>query len=90
MALEAWKLLGIGLMVLIWVSYQLTPLMYNIIEEETGVLLVEQNAEEALRVADRAMILEGGQTRDRRPPSRIVRPSSHFPDPSTKWIRYLI
>jgi hypothetical protein len=30
--LAAWKLFGIGLMVLIWVSYQLTPLMYNIVE----------------------------------------------------------
>jgi ABC-type branched-subunit amino acid transport system ATPase component len=32
----------------------------DIIGDDTGVLLVEQNAEEALRVANRAMILEGG------------------------------
>jgi len=30
--LVAWKLLGIVLMALIWISYQLSPLMYNIVE----------------------------------------------------------
>jgi branched-chain amino acid transport system ATP-binding protein len=35
--------------------------LLEITDEGTGVLLVEQNADEALRVADRAMILEGGR-----------------------------
>lgn len=30
--LAAWKLFGILLMVLIWLSYQLSPLMYNVVE----------------------------------------------------------
>lgn len=37
--LEAWKLFGIVLMLLIWVSYQLTPLMYNIVEGIQMVLV---------------------------------------------------
>lgn len=37
--LVAWKLLGIALMVLIWLSYQLSPLMYNIVERFQIVLV---------------------------------------------------
>ncbi len=37
--LVAWKLIGIGLMVLIWLSYQLTPLMYNVIERMQMLLV---------------------------------------------------
>jgi hypothetical protein len=32
LSLAAWKLAGIGLLALIWVSYQLTPVMYNVVE----------------------------------------------------------
>lgn len=37
--LEAWKLFGISLMCLIWLSYQLTPLMYNIVEKFQMILV---------------------------------------------------
>lgn len=37
--LVAWKLLGILLMALIWLSYQLTPLMYNVVERVQLVLV---------------------------------------------------
>jgi hypothetical protein len=37
--LVAWKLLGIALMVLIWLSYQLSPLMYNIVERVQIILV---------------------------------------------------
>jgi len=37
--LGAWKLLGIALMALIWLSYQLSPLMYNIVERVQIILV---------------------------------------------------
>ncbi len=37
--LVAWKLFGIGLMVFIWLTYQLTPLMYNVVEAIQIVLV---------------------------------------------------
>jgi hypothetical protein len=37
--LVAWKLFGIGIMILIWVSYQVTPLMYNVVERVQMVLV---------------------------------------------------
>jgi hypothetical protein len=37
--LVAWKLFGILIMVLIWVSYQVTPLMYNVVERTQMVLV---------------------------------------------------
>lgn len=37
--LDAWRLLGIVLMVLIWLTYQLTPLMYNVVERLQIVLV---------------------------------------------------
>ncbi|MFC6864611.1 Nramp family divalent metal transporter [Halomicroarcula sp. GCM10025817] len=37
--LVAWRLFGIVLMVLIWTTYQLTPLMYNVVER-TQIILV--------------------------------------------------
>jgi hypothetical protein len=36
---DAWRLLGIVLMVLIWLTYQLTPLMYNVVERLQIVLV---------------------------------------------------
>ena len=38
-SLAAWKLFGIVLMVFIWLTYQLTPLMYNVIERIQMVLV---------------------------------------------------
>jgi hypothetical protein len=35
-----WRLLGIGLMVFIWLTYQVTPLMYNVIERLQILLVV--------------------------------------------------
>jgi len=37
--LAAWKLFGILLMVFIWITYQLTPLMYNVVEAIQIVLV---------------------------------------------------
>ncbi|WP_284011440.1 Nramp family divalent metal transporter [Haloarcula pelagica] len=37
--LAAWRLFGIVLMVLIWLTYQLTPLMYNVVERIQIVLV---------------------------------------------------
>ncbi|MFT4923116.1 MAG: hypothetical protein ACI8XM_002340 [Haloarculaceae archaeon] len=37
--LVAWKLFGILLMVLIWLSYQLSPLMYNVVERAQIILV---------------------------------------------------
>ena len=37
--LVAWKLFGILIMVLIWLSYQVTPLMYNVVERTQMVLV---------------------------------------------------
>lgn len=37
--LVAWKLLGILLMVLIWLSYQISPLMYNVVERAQIILV---------------------------------------------------
>jgi MFS family permease len=39
LSLAAWKLLGIALLALIWVSYQLTPVMYNVVERVQLVLV---------------------------------------------------
>jgi len=39
LSMAAWKLAGIGLLVLIWLSYQLTPVMYNVVER-LQILLV--------------------------------------------------
>ncbi|MDS0277568.1 Nramp family divalent metal transporter [Halomicroarcula sp. S1AR25-4] len=38
--LVGWRLLGIGLMVFIWLTYQLTPLMYNVVERLQLFLVV--------------------------------------------------
>jgi hypothetical protein len=35
-----WALPGIGLMVLIWVSYQIHPIMYNVVEKSQVVLMI--------------------------------------------------
>ncbi|MFC6954693.1 Nramp family divalent metal transporter [Halorubellus litoreus] len=37
--LVAWRLFGIALMILIWLTYQLTPLMYNVVERIQMVLV---------------------------------------------------
>ncbi|WP_436928476.1 Nramp family divalent metal transporter [Halosimplex halobium] len=39
-AVAGWRVLGIVLMVFIWVSYQVTPLMYNVVERLQIVLIV--------------------------------------------------
>ena len=39
LSMAAWKLLGITLLVVIWLSYQLTPVMYNVVER-AQILLV--------------------------------------------------
>ncbi|MEF8881208.1 MAG: Nramp family divalent metal transporter [Halapricum sp.] len=38
-SLSSWRLLGIGLLVLIWLSYQVTPVMYNVVERIQIVLV---------------------------------------------------
>lgn len=38
-ALPGWRVLGIGLMAGIWLTYQLTPLMYNVVERVQIVLV---------------------------------------------------
>jgi hypothetical protein len=37
---DAWVIPGIGLMVLIWLSYQLHPLMYNVVEKAQVVMMI--------------------------------------------------
>ncbi|MFB6091183.1 MAG: Nramp family divalent metal transporter [Halobellus sp.] len=39
-AVPGWRILGIALMTLIWLSYQLTPLMYNVVERFQLLLVV--------------------------------------------------
>jgi len=39
-AVPGWRVLGIGLMVLIWLTYQVAPLMYNVVERAQLVLVV--------------------------------------------------
>ncbi|MFQ3295686.1 MAG: hypothetical protein ACI8VE_002775 [Natrialbaceae archaeon] len=39
LSLATWKVAGIGLLVLVWLSYQVTPVMYNVVER-VQVLLV--------------------------------------------------
>jgi hypothetical protein len=38
-AVPAWKLLGVALLVLVWLSYQVTPVMYNVVEGVQVVLV---------------------------------------------------
>jgi hypothetical protein len=42
--LELWKLFAIVLMVLIWITYQLTPLMYNVVERFQLVMVTFTSA----------------------------------------------